>query len=209
MNSKSIFALYIDSNSIREMVLNLCKLSRQTFEISLNSSLITDELSLRGEQFKNYTIYSEKINNVSIVLNSSCLSMIILTTNMMETSLESTKHTERLEKLKQALVHVSDKNNFDCIEKSANQLSRKVLPLLSKLSKTIDETLNELETFEQSMKKLWLLCNNLKAHVEKEGLVTLNNIISKIEFVLDHAGGNVLRLNTGLISLAQQIKELE
>lgn len=209
MNTKTTFSFYVNSNTIREMVLNLCSLSRQVFEISLNSSLITDELSTQGEEFKSYTVYSEKINNISITLNSTCKFMIHHSTSMMEISLESTKQTERLEKLRQALLLVGSGENQEIIQEAADGLADKVRPQVTLLQLTIEQVFEYLESFEQSMKKLWLVCNNLKAHVEKEGITHLSTIVKKIECVLDHVGGNVHRLNACLMALYNQLNELE
>lgn len=209
MNTKTSFSFYVNSNTIREMVLDLTGLSRQVFEISLNSSLITDELSTKGEVFKSYGVYSEKINNISSGLNGTCRTMVLLATKMMETSLESTKNTERLERLRFSLEMIDNPENIRLVEKAVTVLSDRIDPQLEVLANTIKDVLWHLENFEQSLKKLWLLCNNMKAHVEKEEILSLNTIIRKIEFVLDNAGGNVHRLYASLRLLRNQLTELE
>lgn len=209
MNIKTTFSFYVNSNTIREMVLDLTGLSRQVFEISLNSSLITDELSTHGESYKSYSVYSEKINNISSGLNTICKTMVFLSTKMMETSLESTKYTERLERLRFSLDMISEGSNYQIIERAGRTLSDRIAPQLETLEDTIKSVQSHLEEFEKSLKKLWLLCNNMKAHVEKEEISSLNTIIRKIEFVLDNAGGNVHRLYASLGGLKNQLKENE
>ena len=207
MNTKITFNFYVNSNTIREMVLDLTGLSRQVFEISLNSSLITDELYTQSEKHKSYGVYSEKINNISSGLNATCRTMVLLATKMMETSLESTKYTERLELLRLSLDMIENVDNVRAVEKAVQVLAERIAPQVDCLEETIREVLNHLENFEQSLKKLWLLSNNMKAHVEKEEVLSLNTIIRKIEYVLDNAGGNVHRLHASLRMLRNQLNE--
>lgn len=209
MNANVSFSFYVNSNTIREIVLTLCSLSRQVFEISLNSSLITDELSSRGEAFKSFTIYSEKINIVSTTLNAASKSMIMHSTRLMEISLESTKQVERMDKIRYGLSLIQDTDNLKTVQKASDKVAAKINPLIKDLEDTIIIIIQLLEGFEQSLKKLWLLSNNLKAHVEKENVSSLITIVKKIEFVLDHTGGNAYRLNGCLKDLLNQLHNLE
>jgi hypothetical protein len=207
MNIKNTFCFYVDSNNIREFVLGLCNLSRQVFEISLNSSLITDELSSQGGH--GYSIYSEKINNVSISLDSISKNLLSEATNMMEVSLESTKFNERIEKISEGLALVENRANAVIINEAILVLQEKTLPLTNQIQHIFQSLSQRLTEFNQACKKLWLLTSNLKSEVEKEEIKSLLSIIQKNEQVLEKIDENIRRLDKSLSSLATQLRSRE
>lgn len=194
---------YISSNAIREFVLGLCGLSNHIFEISLNSSLVTDELSNLGGDLQSYAIYSEKMNSISNFLGTSSKSMLAHSTRVMELSLEKTTCEEQIEKLKFGQELVSDGSNRDVIGESIQRLRNKIFPLDEEGAKVLSQLAQELKAFMNETKKLWLLSTNLKTQIEYDEVSYLSNINNKIEDSLSKADMTVQKLLAHLKELKQ------
>ncbi|MGE3608393.1 MAG: hypothetical protein AB7I27_02305 [Bacteriovoracaceae bacterium] len=196
---------YLCSNSIRELVLSLCKLSKQVFEISLNSSLVTDELSSLGADLKSYAIYSEKMNLISNSLGTCSREMLKHSTRVMELSLEKTKFNTRIIKLREAEALINQKVNKDVLEASIKNLESKLQPLDTDANDVIGMLDSDLRNFNFEIKKLWLLATNLKTHSEFDEIAYLHNIILKIETTLHKIDETTANLNSQLAKLERNI----
>lgn len=177
----SYLNFYISSNSIREQVLGLCKISNNIFEISLNSSLLTDELSNSGSEFKSYAVYSEKMHLIAINLESFSKKMLRISTRVMELSLEQTRTGERLQKLEEGLEMVSDRKNQRTLTVAIESLKISLNPLSKESDLKLVELKGDLKSFLLETKKLWLLSTTLKTQLEADEVSNLVNVTIKIE----------------------------
>ena len=196
---------YLSSNTVREFVLSLCKLSNQVFEISLNSSLVTDELSSLGNELKSYAVYSEKMNLISNSLGSTARNMLRYSTRVMELSLEKTTLNANILKLEEGRDLITDENNRDIINNSISLIEKKIIPLENDARDIMISLESELKAFSLEIKKLWLLSTNLKTQVEYDEITYLANINSKIESVLINIDESISKLGAQLIKLEKKI----
>lgn len=196
---------YLCSNAIREFVLSLCKLSKQVFEISLNSSLVTDELSSLGADLKSYAIYSEKMNTISNVLGTSSKDMLKHSTRIMELSLEKTKFNSRISRLKSSEELIARRENKEVIETAIRALELKLQPLDTEANDVIGLLDYDIKSFQFEIKKLWLLSTNLKTQSEFDEINYLHNIIIKIESTLHNIDETTISLNAQLAKLERDI----
>ena len=198
----SLMDFYLNSNAVREFVLSLCKLSNQVFEISLNSSLVTDELSSLGNDFKSYAVYSEKMNLISNSLGNTAKNMLRLSTRIMELSLEKTTLNANIVKLKEGRDLVGNNNNNEVISMSIARIEETIRPLETDARDIMDVLDGELKSFALEIKKLWLLSTNLKTQVEYDEINFLATISSKIEAAL-------LKIDETMSQLGAQLQKLE
>lgn len=201
----NLMDFYLNSNAVREFVLSLCKLSNQVFEISLNSSLVTDELSSLGSDYKSYAVYSEKMNLISNSLGSTAKNMLRLSTRIMELSLEKTTLNANIVKLGEGRSLVTNQTNLNVISLSIARIEETIRPL-EKDAKDIMVILEgELKSFALEIKKLWLLSTNLKTQVEYDEINFLTNISTKIETALGKIDETMSKLGAGLQKLENKI----
>lgn len=198
----SLMDFYLNSNAVREFVLSLCKLSNQVFEISLNSSLVTDELSSLGNDFKSYAVYSEKMNLISNSLGNTAKNMLRLSTRIMELSLEKTTLNANIVKLKEGRDLVGNNNNNEVISMSIARIEETIRPLETDARDIMGVLDGELKSFALEIKKLWLLSTNLKTQVEYDEINFLATISSKIEAAL-------LKIDETMSQLGAQLQKLE
>lgn len=196
---------YLNSNAVREFVLSLCKLSNQVFEISLNSSLVTDELSSLGNDFKSYAVYSEKMNLISNTLGNSAKNMLRFSTRVMELSLEKTTLNAHIAKLEEGKNLISNQHNLDIISSSIVRIEDKISPLDNDAREILGILREELKGFTLEIKKLWLLSTNLKTQVEYDEISYLSNISAKIESALAKIDETMGKLQAQLIKLESKI----
>lgn len=196
---------YLNSNAVREFVLSLCKLSNQVFEISLNSSLVTDELSSLGQDYKSYAVYSEKMNLISNTLGNTAKNMLRFSTRIMELSLEKTTLNANIEKLEEGRSLVSNESNIAVIENSIARTEAKIAPLEVDAREIMGVLREELKGFSLEIKKLWLLSTNLKTQVEYDEITYLANISSKIESALMNIDETMNKLQAQLLKLENKI----
>ena len=201
----NLMDFYLSSNTVREFVLTLCKMSNQVFEISLNSSLVTDELSSLGNEFKSYAVYSEKMNLISNSLGNTAKNMLRHSTRVMELSLEKTTLNANILKLKEGRELVEDENNSKIITNSIQMIEKKISPLEEDARDIMLQLETELKSFSLEIKKLWLLSTNLKTQVEYDEITYLSNISSKIESALINIDESMSKLGAQLIKLEQKI----
>lgn len=196
---------YLSSNTVREFVLSLCKLSNQVFEISLNSSLVTDELSSLGNELKSYAVYSEKMNLISNSLGNTARNMLRFSTRVMELSLEKTTLKANIVKLQEGRDLITDENNRGIINNSISLIEKKIIPLENDARDIMLSLESELKSFSLEIKKLWLLSTNLKTQVEYDEITYLANINSKIESALINIDESMSKLGAQLIKLEKKI----
>jgi hypothetical protein len=196
---------YLSSNTVREFVLSLCKLSNQVFEISLNSSLVTDELSSLGNELKSYAVYSEKMNLISNSLGNTVRNMLRFSTRVMELSLEKTTLKANIVKLQEGRDLITDENNRGIINNSISLIEKKIIPLENDARDIMLSLESELKSFSLEIKKLWLLSTNLKTQVEYDEITYLANINSKIESALINIDESMSKLGAQLIKLEKKI----
>lgn len=196
---------YLSSNTVREFVLSLCKLSNQVFEISLNSSLVTDELSSLGNELKSYAVYSEKMNLISNSLGNTARNMLRYSTRVMELSLEKTTLNANIVKLEEGRDLITDENNRGIINNSISLIEKKIIPLENDARDIMLSLESELKAFSLEIKKLWLLSTNLKTQVEYDEITYLANINSKIESALINIDESMSKLGAQLIKLEKKI----
>lgn len=196
---------YLSSNTVREFVLSLCKLSNQVFEISLNSSLVTDELSSLGNELKSYAVYSEKMNLISNSLGNTARNMLRYSTRVMELSLEKTTLNANIVKLQEGRDLITDENNRGIINNSISLIEKKIIPLENDARDIMLSLESELKAFSLEIKKLWLLSTNLKTQVEYDEITYLANINSKIESALINIDESMSKLGAQLIKLEKKI----
>ncbi len=201
----NLMDFYLSSNTVREFVLSLCKLSNQVFEISLNSSLVTDELSSLGNELKSYAVYSEKMNLISNSLGSTARNMLRYSTRVMELSLEKTTLNANIVKLQEGRDLIEDENNRGIINNSIELIEKKIIPLENDARDIMHSLESELKTFSLEIKKLWLLSTNLKTQVEYDEITYLANINSKIESALINIDESMSKLGAQLIKLEKKI----
>jgi len=196
---------YLNSNAVREFVLSLCKLSNQVFEISLNSSLVTDELSSLGNDFKSYAIYSEKMNLISNSLGNTAKSMLRYSTRIMELSLEKTTLEANIVKLEEGQALISNEKNTSIITQSIKRINNKIGPLEVDAKDIMTTMEHELKSFALEINKLWLLSTNLKTQVEYDEIHYLSNISSKIESTLAKIDETMNKLQAQLLKLENKV----
>lgn len=196
---------YLSSNSIRELVLMLNKISGQVFEISLNSSLVTDEISNHTRDLKGYAVYSEKMNVISAALGSGAQEMLRCSTRIMELSLEKTKYQGRIYRLEDGLKLMSEGSNFALVKAAAKDLKIKLIPLETQAADMMGLLENEPKSFALEVKKLWLLSTNLKTQVESDEISYLNTINNKIERTLVELDQTVSNLLIELKKLGRNL----
>lgn len=196
---------YISSNNIREQVLGLCKISNNIFEISLNSSLLTDELSNSGSEFKSYAVYSEKMHAIASSLELYSKKKLRVATRVMELSLEKTRTEERLMKLQEGLELISDTKNKKTLDKAIFGLKTTIKPLEKEADLKIAELQGDLKSFLLETKKLWLLSTTLKTQLEADELVNLVHITVKIEASLAQIESVIERLSIELEKLGNRL----
>lgn len=201
----NLMDFYLNSNAAREFVLSLCKLSNQVFEISLNSSLVTDELSSLGTEYKSYAVYSEKMNLISNTLGSTAKNMLRFSTRVMELSLEKTTLNGHISKLEAGRSLISNKENLDIISASITRIEDKINPLNNDAHEILGILNEELKGFALEIKKLWLLSTNLKTQVEYDEIHYLSNISSKIESALSKIDETMGKLQAQLMKLENKI----
>lgn len=201
----NLMDFYLSSNTVREFVLSLCKLSNQVFEISLNSSLVTDELSSLGNELKSYAVYSEKMNLISNSLGSTARNMLRYSTRVMELSLEKTTLNANIVKLQEGRDLIEDENNRGIINNSIELIEKKIIPLENDAREIMHSLESELKAFSLEIKKLWLLSTNLKTQVEYDEITYLANINSKIESALINIDESMSKLGAQLIKLEKKI----
>lgn len=196
---------YLNSNAVREFVLSLCKLSNQVFEISLNSSLVTDELSSLGSDFKSYAVYSEKMNLISNSLGNTAKNMLRYSTRIMELSLEKTTLHANINKLRIGQELISNDINVAIIAESISRIEDKIFPIELDAKEMLSNLDGELKSFGLEITKLWLLSTNLKTQVEYDEINYLTNISNKIESALTRIDETMSKLGAGLINLENKI----
>lgn len=196
---------YLNSNAVREFVLSLCKLSNQVFEISLNSSLVTDELSSLGHDFKSYAVYSEKMNLISNTLGNTAKNMLRFSTRIMELSLEKTTLTANIAKLEEGRNFIRDGQNYEIVSNSISRIEEKIAPLEMDAKEIMGILREELKGFSLEIKKLWLLATNLKTQVEYDEITYLTNISVKIESALTKIDETMGKLQAQLIKLENKV----
>ena len=201
----NLMDFYLSSNTVREFVLSLCKLSNQVFEISLNSSLVTDELSSLGNELKSYAVYSEKMNLISNSLGNTVRNMLRFSTRVMELSLEKTTLKANIVKLQEGRDLITDENNRGIINNSISLIEKKIIPLENDARDIMLSLESELKSFSLEIKKLWLLSTNLKTQVEYDEITYLANINSKIESALINIDESMSKLGAQLIKLEKKI----
>lgn len=201
----NLMDFYLSSNTVREFVLSLCKLSNQVFEISLNSSLVTDELSSLGNELKSYAVYSEKMNLISNSLGNTARNMLRYSTRVMELSLEKTTLNANIVKLEEGRDLITDENNRGIINNSISLIEKKIIPLENDARDIMLSLESELKAFSLEIKKLWLLSTNLKTQVEYDEITYLANINSKIESALINIDESMSKLGAQLIKLEKKI----
>ena len=201
----NLMDFYLSSNTVREFVLSLCKLSNQVFEISLNSSLVTDELSSLGNDLKSYAVYSEKMNLISNTLGNTARNMLRYSTRVMELSLEKTTLNANIVKLQEGRDLIEDENNRSIINTSIEHIENKITPLENDARDIMMSLESELKYFSLEIKKLWLLSTNLKTQVEYDEITYLANISSKIESALINIDESMNKLGAQLIKLEKKI----
>ena len=201
----NLMDFYLSSNTVREFVLSLCKLSNQVFEISLNSSLVTDELSSMGSELKSYAVYSEKMNLISNSLGNTARNMLRYSTRVMELSLEKTTLNANIVKLQEGRDLIDDENNKGIINNSISLIEKKIIPLENDARDIMLSLESELKAFSLEIKKLWLLSTNLKTQVEYDEITYLANINSKIESALINIDESMSKLGAQLIKLEKKI----
>lgn len=201
----NLMDFYLSSNTVREFVLSLCKLSNQVFEISLNSSLVTDELSSLGNELKSYAVYSEKMNLISNSLGNTARNMLRFSTRVMELSLEKTTLKANIVKLQEGRDLITDENNRGIINNSISLIEKKIIPLENDARDIMLSLESELKSFSLEIKKLWLLSTNLKTQVEYDEITYLANINSKIESALINIDESMSKLGAQLIKLEKKI----
>ena len=197
----TLMDFYLSSNHIREFVLRLCRLSEQVFEISLNSSLVTDELSSLGSDLKSYAVYSEKMNTISTSLGNYSKTMLRSSTRIMELSLEKTTCNSQIQKIREGLALMSHGSNIEVVKNSIKDLEKTILPLDAEAADIMGNLDSDLKHFDLEIKKLWLLSTNLRTQVEFDEIVYLTNINNKIEVSLQEMGEAVKKLRTELHKL--------
>jgi len=196
---------YLNSNAVREFVLSLCKLSNQVFEISLNSSLVTDELSSLGHDFKSYAVYSEKMNLISNTLGNTAKNMLRFSTRIMELSLEKTTLNANIAKLEEGRNFIRDEKNYEIVTNSISRIEEKIAPLEMDAKEIMGILREELKGFSLEIKKLWLLATNLKTQVEYDEITYLTNISVKIESALTKIDETMGELQSQLIKLENKV----
>jgi len=196
---------YLNSNAVREFVLSLCKLSNQVFEISLNSSLVTDELSSLGHDFKSYAVYSEKMNLISNTLGNTAKNMLRFSTRIMELSLEKTTLNANIAKLEEGRNFIRDEKNYEIVTNSISRIEEKIAPLEMDAKEIMGILREELKGFSLEIKKLWLLATNLKTQVEYDEITYLTNISVKIESALTKIDETMGKLQSQLIKLENKV----
>ncbi|MFA5584642.1 MAG: hypothetical protein WDA09_10550 [Bacteriovoracaceae bacterium] len=196
---------YLNSNAVREFVLSLCKLSNQVFEISLNSSLVTDELSSLGNDYKSYAIYSEKMNLISNSLGNTAKGMLRFSTRIMELSLEKTTLEANIVKLEEGQALISNDKNIKVITQSIQRINNKISPLEVDAKEIMTNLDQELKSFALEISKLWLLSTNLKTQVEYDEIHYLANISSKIEATLAKIEETMNKLQAQLLKLENNV----
>lgn len=201
----NLMDFYLSSNTVREFVLSLCKLSNQVFEISLNSSLVTDELSSLGNELKSYAVYSEKMNLISNSLGNTARNMLRYSTRVMELSLEKTTLNANIFKLQEGRDLIEDEHNRGIINNSIDLIEKKIIPLENDARDIMHSLESELKSFSLEIKKLWLLSTNLKTQVEYDEITYLANINSKIESALINIDESMSKLGAQLIKLEKKI----
>lgn len=201
----NLMDFYLNSNAVREFVLSLCKLSNQVFEISLNSSLVTDELSSLGNDYKSYAVYSEKMNLISNSLGSTAKNMLRLSTRIMELSLEKTTLNANIAKLEEGQNLLSNQANLTTISMSISRIEERIKPLETDAKEIMTVLDGELKSFSLEIKKLWLLSTNLKTQVEYDEINFLANISTKIESALIKIDETMSKLGAGLQKLENKI----
>ncbi|HLW55784.1 MAG TPA: hypothetical protein VKY27_00260 [Bacteriovoracaceae bacterium] len=201
----NLMDFYLNSNAVREFVLSLCKLSNQVFEISLNSSLVTDELSSLGHDFKSYAVYSEKMNLISNTLGNTAKNMLRFSTRIMELSLEKTTLNANIAKLEEGRNFIRDEKNYEIVTNSISRIEEKIAPLEMDAKEIMGILREELKGFSLEIKKLWLLATNLKTQVEYDEITYLTNISVKIESALTKIDETMGKLQSQLIKLENKV----
>lgn len=198
-------AFYLNANTIREFILNLSQLSNHIFEISLNSSLVTDELSSQGNDFKSYAVYSEKMNHISNLLGVAARNMLKCSTGIMELSLEKTKYLESMNKLTEALHLIEDESNLSLVKAARDDLFGKTGPIEDEARRILGILKGDLKIFNQEIQKLWLLSTYLKSQVAFDEITYLTNITVKVESVLQRVDELSNSLDGQLLQLERTI----
>jgi hypothetical protein len=201
----TLMDFYLSANTIRELVLGLCRLSNQVFEISLNSSLVTDELSSLDNNLKSYAVYSEKMNLISNSLGSSAKDMLKHATRIMELSLEKTKFCAHVIKLEEGGSLIVEGHNAAIVTKSIQNLLDKMRPLDTEAADVLGSLDIDLRNFGLEIKKLWLLSTNLKTQVEFDEIAYLSNINLKIELSLQNIDETTAKLMSQLSRLGRNV----
>lgn len=202
---RTAFNFYVDSNVIRKVVISLCQLSHQVFEISLNSSLITDELSTQKHDFQTYTVYSEKLNVVSMTLDNISKSLLVESSALLEQSLESTKYQERYVRLGDALKLINREDNIEVLKSSLKSIEDHLNPISDKMIEILKNISKNKASFDHTLKKLWLLHTNLKVEAEKDEINILAPILQRTESILEEVVGFIEELDSGMRSLENQL----
>lgn len=201
--------LYVDSNSIRKVVLTLCEISRQVFEISLNSSLITDELASKNADQQSYAIYSEKLSLISLTLENISRGLLKDASAMMETSLESTKLQERHLKISQGLALVKDESNRLVTQAAIKTIEDRLVPVHDAVLGYQQKIAKGRTSFGHAVQKLWLLHTNLKVEAEKSEIAILMTIITRTEDLITRIDPLTRDLDAGMDSLSTQLSAQE
>lgn len=206
---RTAFNFYVDSNIIRKVVISLCQLSHQVFEISLNSSLITDELSSQKADYQTYTVYSEKLNLISMTLDNISKNLLQDSSTLLEQSLESTKYQERYVRLGDALTLITREDNVEVVTESLRSIEARLHPISDRMVQILQSISKNKTNFDHSLKKLWLLHTNLKVEAEKDEINILAPILQRTEAILEEVGGLVDELDAGMRSLEKQLNGKE